>query len=96
MSDARFALSVVIWFCSAIGIIAWVWWSRQGVWPWEFAVAPIMWLVNVSLFYTVILIINQPPSEFFSLWSAVIRLQAIITIIAGGIIFLDGRRRKRG
>jgi hypothetical protein len=91
MSDLRFYLSWTALLLSLAGIFAWAWWAANHRRLWLFTVPPLLWLVHLSIFYTVLLAMNSSPTEFFATWSAIIRIQGITTVTVAAIIFRNGK-----
>ena len=57
-----------------------------------YAVLPITFLFHVAVFYAALFIINNPDGSFFTAWSAAIRLQAVIYVLALSVLLLWTRR----
>ena len=88
MSPTRFLLSELALVLSLIGLVAWVRWMYvQPRLAW-FGVAPLTYLLHVVIFYAVLLFVRPTPSELFSQWSIVLRIQALATVIFGAVILV--------
>lgn len=94
MSETRLWLSVLAMVMAIIGVVTWLRWTYlQPRLAW-FGVAPLTYLLHVLLFYLVLIIMRPAPTEFFSQWSIVLRIQALATIIAAAFIMIFDRNRR--
>lgn len=96
-----FWLQILSTLISILGIYHWVKWGRAMNGMWLYSVPPISWLVHVIIFYSVVLVYkfiigNNEGAEWITLWSAALRLHAVILVTAASMIMLYFRRRKRG
>lgn len=71
---------------AAIGV--WAIYLARCKGKWLYALAPLLWLTNVALFWTYRLFIYQPGSdlEFINEWSLGIYFHGLITLLGAGWI----------
>lgn len=83
MTSVRIAM--LMFSIIGIGIFVGVGWKKPEYRLWF--VAPVSWMVNLSLFYASRLIGWPTDVTCVNLWSQVIHLQALILLIGGLIIY---------
>jgi len=86
---------------SLIGIIALIFWMIKIPEKRLYGVPFLVWFLHVFLFYIVSFFwvtpsfVDVPPHPVV-FWSAVLRLQAVLTIVGGLIIYLLAQRKCNG
>ena len=86
----------VILALAIFGIVAWVYWAFRNRSIWEYAVAPVSWLLNLSAFR--VYWYHQPrDGVFLNEWSNVVYLHALILVIglAVALIYVGIERARR-
>lgn len=98
------SIRLVVLACGLLSLIIWLRWALRSK-RWLYAVAPLLYLVNICAFYFVRLFvapIEDPvifPTqwvEFLNTWALVINLQAVFTILGVGIYLMAGTNETVG
>jgi hypothetical protein len=84
-------LRYAILLFSSVALIVWLLWALRSR-RWLYAVAPLAWLLNVTTFYVFRLATVTPDPLFFNMWSLIIILQGVFTLLGVGLTLLLWRR----
>ena len=79
---------------SLAGLLIWVVWAYRNRQMLGYAIPPVSWLLHSVIFYVARFALSDgSPSEFFTLWSSILRLHALILAVGIGAINLAYRGR---
>lgn len=76
---------ITIALCIA-GLTAWALWMRKEKKNWGYAVPIQLYLLHTMLFYIILFFPHGLSADELNLWSTIIRLQALVTILGVGIV----------
>lgn len=86
--NGRLIVQSVALAIALIGLSTWIIWARKSG-KWGYAALPVTYIAHVIVFYIVVILLQPPVNgEFYTTWSAVVRLQGVITILVGGAVML--------
>jgi hypothetical protein len=78
---------------SVIGIILWVWWAFTNKKKWGYAILPLLYLINVLVFF-IVAHFNLLSKYTYNIWNDAIQFQAVLlmVIIAVGFLYMEGSK----
>jgi len=85
-------LQIITLLLSIIGLGIWSYWAIKHKTIWGYAVPAITWLFHVVIFYSSLLLLENPRDiAFFQSWSSVLRLHAMFLVIGIGALMVYER-----
>lgn len=87
MAYQQNTIRIIIFLLSTVGCVLFAWKAWRKPARRLLFVAPLAWMVNMSIFYACRLIGWPANIYIVNIWSQMIHLQALITLIGGLIIY---------
>lgn len=96
-TSTRITIQLFSMVLSAVAIGIWVRWMNVFKESRAWAIGPIWYLFQVVVYYWIVAVYNplSPGSAQYTLWSAILRLEAVVLLTASPCIMLYFRAKRK-